>query len=50
MRILQCKMCGHNMRLGAQRCGSCWHRTPLMNRTSTYLIIVAIVIFAVLLL
>lgn len=46
MRLFRCKICGHKMRFGRSRCGNCLRRTPPWNRTSTYLIVAAIAIFA----
>lgn len=32
IRIFRCKRCGHKMRYGASRCGSCGGPTPHINR------------------
>uniref|UniRef100_A0A2A3JYA9 Uncharacterized protein n=1 Tax=Alloyangia mangrovi TaxID=1779329 RepID=A0A2A3JYA9_9RHOB len=31
-RLFNCRSCGHNMRLGATECGSCYQPAPQINR------------------
>ena len=47
VRLVYCKHCGHNVRLGSMVCGSCDSYTPFINWTITHIIIVVALIIAV---
>ena len=47
IRLVSCKHCGHNVRLGSMVCGSCGSYTPFINWTITHVIIVRAIIIAV---
>lgn len=47
IRLFFCEDCEHKLRFGAARCGLCGHRTPVVNRRSTWLLsIVAVLLVA----
>lgn len=48
-RIFYCKRCGHHMRYGAPRCGSCMFATPFYNR-AWLLIITGLIVLALIVL
>ena len=39
-RFFKCD-CGHTPRFGASKCGNCYYPTRLLNRTSTYKLMLA---------
>ena len=43
-RFFYCTACGHKLRFGADRCGSCRRPTPLSNRYATYGVALALII------
>ena len=46
IRIVSCKHCGHNVRLGSMVCGSCGSYTPFINWTIAHVIILIAIIIA----
>ena len=44
IRLFDCDVCDHRLRLGVSRCGNCGHPTPLLNRKATYEVLAVLLI------
>jgi hypothetical protein len=47
VRVFECNVCGHKMRLGAANCGYCRHTTPVMNRLPVIAALVVAIILVI---